>query len=208
MGCGVIGVFSLIFLFYTNSFLIRRRKKEFGLYNILGMGKGNLARILIWESVIVAVISLAGGLICGILFSKLAELCMANMLGGDISPVFAVDPQVVTQTLLLFAVIYLLILLNALRQIHLSNPVDLLRSDRVGEKPPKANWILALLGTLILAAAYYLALTIEDPVSALIWFFVAVVMVIIATYLLFVAEMCIRDRCRVSVGRFRERSTS
>ncbi len=187
MGCGVIGVFSLIFLFYTNSFLIRRRKKEFGLYNILGMGKGNLARILIWESVIVAVISLAGGLICGILFSKLAELCMANMLGGDISPVFAVDPQVVTQTLLLFAVIYLLILLNALRQIHLSNPVDLLRSDRVGEKPPKANWILALLGTLILAAAYYLALTIEDPVSALIWFFVAVVMVIIATYLLFVA---------------------
>ena len=187
LGCGVIGVFSLIFLFYTNSFLIRRRKKEFGLYNILGMGKGNLARILIWESLIVAAVSLAGGLVCGILFSKLAELVMANILGGTAGFALAVEPAVMLQTLTLFAVIFLLILLNSLRQIHLSKPVELLHSDRVGEKPPRANWILALLGALILACAYYLALSIEDPVSALIWFFVAVIMVIIATYLLFVA---------------------
>ena len=90
MGCGVIGLFSLIFLFYTNSFLIRRRKKEFGLYNILGMGKRNLARILIWESIIIAVISIIGGLICGILFSKVGELIMTQMLDGDISFSFTV----------------------------------------------------------------------------------------------------------------------
>lgn len=123
------------------------------------MGKGNLARILIWESLIVAAVSLAGGLVCGILFSKLAELVMANILGGAVGFALAVEPAVILQTLTLFAVIFLLILLNSLRQIHLSKPVELLHSDRVGEKPPKANWILALLGALILACAYYLALS-------------------------------------------------
>ncbi|MBC5787141.1 ABC transporter permease [Clostridium facile] len=187
MGCGVIGLFSLIFLFYTNSFLIRRRKKEFGLYNILGMGKRNLARILIWESIIIAVISIIGGLICGILFSKVGELIMTQMLDGDISFSFTVSFQSIWVTLIVFAGIFFLILLNSLRQIHLSNPIQLLRSDNVGEKPPKANWIVAFLGVILLAAAYYLALSIQDPISALMWFFVAVIMVIIATYLLFIA---------------------
>ena len=112
MGCGVIDVFALIFLFYTNSFLIRRRKKEFGLYNILGMGKWNLGRILIWESLIIYVISMAGGLLCGILFSKAAELCMTNILGGTVSFTFTVGFSSIAQTLTLFAAIFLLILLN------------------------------------------------------------------------------------------------
>ena len=173
LGSGVIFIFALIFLFYTNSFLIRRRKKEFGLYNILGMGKRNLAGILVWESVIIAALSYLGGLFCGILFSKLAELVMTRLLHGSVSFGFSVD--------------WSAILLNALRQIHVSNPVELLRSEAVGEKPPKSNWLLALLGVLILGGAYYLALTIEDPVAALVTFFLAVVMVIVATYLLFIA---------------------
>ncbi|HJD22840.1 MAG TPA: ABC transporter permease [Firmicutes bacterium] len=187
MGCGVIGVFSLIFLFYTNSFLMRRRKKEFGLYNILGMGKRHLALVLLCECLIVAGISLAGGLLCGILFSKLGELAMIRILDGSVSFSFTVDIRSITTTLALFGVIFLLILLNSLRQIHLANPIELLRSESVGEKPPKANWALALAGVLLLGAAYYLAVTIEDPVSALVWFFVAVVLVIVATYLLFTA---------------------
>lgn len=187
LGSGVIFIFALIFLFYTNSFLIRRRKKEFGLYNILGMGKRNLAGILVWESVIIAALSYLGGLFCGILFSKLAELVMTRLLHGSVSLGFSVDWSAILRTLGLFAIIHCLILLNALRQIHVSNPVELLRSEAVGEKPPKSNWLLALLGALILGGAYYLALTIEDPVAALVTFFLAVVMVIVATYLLFIA---------------------
>lgn len=187
LGRGVIAIFTLIFLFYTHSFLIRRRKKEFGLYNILGMGKRNLARILIWESFIIALIALSGGLLCGILFSKVAELCMAHMLGGRISFSFSIEMSGVMQTLILFSAVFLVILLYTLCQIRISKPVELLHSDTVGEKPPKGNWFLAVLGVGILAGAYYIAITIEEPITALFWFFIAVVMVIVATYLLFIA---------------------
>lgn len=187
LGTGVIGVFALIFLFYTNSFLMRRRKREFGLYNILGMGKGNLARVLLWECLIIAAVSLAGGLLAGIALSKVAELGMVNLLQGDVTFSLTLEPEAIVQTFLLFSVIFLLLLLNTLRQIRLTNPIALLHSENTGEKPPKANWIVALIGVALLSGAYYLAVTIENPVQTLIWFFVAVIMVIIASYLLFVA---------------------
>ena len=187
LGTWVVGFFALIFLFYTNSFLMRRRKKEFGLYNILGMGKRNLARILIWENLIIAFIAIAGGLVAGILFSKVAELGMVNILSADVSFSLTVDLRTIGLVLVLFSAIFLLIFLNSLRQIHLSKPIELLRSENVGEKPPRANWVLAVLGVLLLGGAYWLAVTIQDPVSALVWFFVAVLMVIAATYLLFIA---------------------
>lgn len=187
LGCGVLAVFSVIFLFYTNSFLIRRRKKEFGLYNILGMGKRNLFRVMLWETLLVAGTALGGGLICGILFSKLAELCMARMLAAVGSFVFTIEWEAVVKTVTLFAAIFLLILLNGIRQIHLSKPIELMSSEAVGEKPPKAKWLWAVLGALLLIGAYYLAVSIQEPLSAMLWFFVAVIMVIIATYLLFIA---------------------
>lgn len=187
MGRSVMGVFALIFLFYTNSFLTRGRKKEFGLYNILGMDKWNLARILVWESLIIAGISLAGGIGAGILFSKFAELGMVNILHGEVSFSLSLAPQAIVGTVKLFVVVFIFILLNTLRQIHLSNPIQLLHSENTGEKPPKANWLLALAGAVILGAAYDLAVSIEEPADAIMWFFVAVVMVIIATYLLFEA---------------------
>ena len=187
LGSGVIGVFSLIFLFYTHSFLIRRRKKEFGLYNILGMEKRNLVRVLLWESLLIALLSLALGLLAGIVFSKFAELGMVNILEGTATFSLTLAPEGILQTLTLFAVIFTLLLLNTLRQIHLTNPIELLHSESAGEKPPKANWILALCGIFILAGAYYLAFSIQEPVTAMLWFFVAAVLVIIATYLLFIA---------------------
>lgn len=186
-GSWVIGAFALIFLFYTNSFLIRRRKKEFGLYNILGMGKSNLARILLWENLIVAGISLITGLFFGVVLSKFGELGMVNLVNGDITFSLSLGPKAILRTLLLFAVIFLLLLLNALRQIHLTNPIELLHSENTGEKPPKANWVLALAGVVILGAAYFIAVTIEDPVEALAWFFAAVIMVIVSTYLIFIS---------------------
>lgn len=186
-GMGVIIVFSLLFLFYTNSFLNRRRKREFGLYNILGMGKWNLAKILVCESLMSAVLSMGGGLLGGITFSKFAELGMVNILGGKAAFSFTVGAAAILATLKWFSIIFLIILLQALWQIRGASPMELLHSENAGEKPPRANWLLALAGAGILAAAYYLAVSIENPVEALLWFFVAAVMVIVATYLLFIA---------------------
>lgn len=187
MGFGVMCVFSLLFLFYTNSFLIRRRKTEFGLYNILGMGKKNLALVLGIETLLIALITLAAGLFCGILFSKLAELGIVKILGGTADFSFHIDLQSIRDTLLLFVVIYTLLYLNTLRQLHLTNPIELLHSENTGEKPPKGNALVALFGAVLLIAAYVLAVSIEDPIAAMIWFFVAVIMVILATYLLFIS---------------------
>lgn len=187
MGFGILSVFSLLFLFYTNSFLIRRRKKEFGLYNILGMGKKNLSLVLLLENFFIGAFTIACGLFLGILFSKFSELAMVKILGGETEFTLYIGFSAISQTVILFCVIFLLLFLNSLRQLHLSNPVELLRSESAGEKPPKANWLVALLGLGILGAAYYLAVTISDPISAMLWFFVAAIMVIIATYLLFMA---------------------
>ncbi|MBP0965983.1 MAG: ABC transporter permease [Oscillospiraceae bacterium] len=187
MGCGVMIVFSAVFLFYTNSFIIRRRKTEFGLYNILGMDKRNISRILLWENLMIFVISMVVGISCGILFSKLAELVLTKMLGGGASYAFNAEPKSILHALVYYAVIFLLILINSLRQIHLANPIELMKSENSGEKPPKANYVLAVMGALILAAAYFMAVYIKEPLSALMAFFVAVIMVIGATYLLFIS---------------------
>ena len=187
LGAGVIGFFAVLFLFYTNSFLIRRRKKEFGLYNILGMGKRNIARVLFSETLILAAVSLVFGLILGVALSKLAELGLAFFVESDAGYNFTVYPTAMGYTVLLFVCIFLLLFFKSVGQVGLSNPVELLRSESVGEKPPKANWIFGVLGIVILAAAYYISVTIEQPVAALGWFFIAVLMVIAATYLLFIA---------------------
>lgn len=187
LGVWVIAVFAAIFLFYTNSFLIRRRKKEFGLYNILGMGKRNIGHILFWESIIEAVVSLIIGLGVGIALSKLAELGLINMIDGNISYNLSICVPAVTFTATLFAGIFVLILINNLFHIRLSNPMALLKSESAGEKPPKANWVFGIAGAVVLAAAYYIAVSIKNPLSALTWFFIAVIMVIAATYMLFVS---------------------
>lgn len=187
LGSWVIGAFSLLFLFYTNSFLMKRRKKEFGLYNILGMGKWNIGRILFWETIITVLISFVCGAVFGIALSKLAELCLVNVIRGDVDFSLTVSSDALISTLTLFSVIFLLIFLNDIRQIKFTNPAELLRSENAGEKPPKANWFLGIVGVLLLGGAYYIAITIEDPVSALVLVFVAVLMVIVGTYLVFIS---------------------
>lgn len=186
-GVYVIGFFAVIFLFYTNSFLVRRRKKEFGLYNILGMVKRNIARVMLWETLFIGAFSIAVGMALGVLFSKLAELVMVNIMSMDVTFGVTIDYKAIYYTVVLFAVIFFLILLNSLRQVHLSNPIALLHSENAVEKPPKANWFFAVLGVLILGCAYYLAVTIKDPVTTLAAFFFAVIMVIVATYLIFIS---------------------
>ncbi len=195
MGSWIIALFSLIFLFYTNSFLVRRRMKEFGLYNILGMGKRNIGRILFWETLISAAISLLCGLFLGVVLSKLAELGLVNIMRGDVGYRLLISKYAIATTVPVFCAIFALIFLFSLIRIGKTDAIALLRSESAGEKPPKANWFLGVLGVILLGGAYYIAVTIQDPVSALIWFFVAVGMVILATYLLFVAGSVLL--CRV-----------
>ena len=193
LGCYVIGTFSVIFLFYTNSFLIKKRKKELGLYNILGMGKKNIGLIIFWETVIIGVVAMLAGLAGGIIFSKLAELIAVNMLKGGIDYTFTISLKAISETAVLFTSIFVLVFLNSIRQVHTANPVELINSVNVGEKPPKSNWAVGLLGAVILAAAYYIAVTIKNPIATILWFFVAVIMVIVATNMLFISgsvQMC------------------
>ena len=187
LGAWVVALFAVIFLFYTNSFLMRRRQKEFGLYNMLGMGKNHLSLLLLWENGILFVISMVGGLLGGILLSKMAELFMLMLLGGEVTYTLRIDPDAFGDTWVIFIPVFALIFLKGLIQIRRSSAIALIKSETVGEKPPRANYLLGIFGILILAGAYYIALSIESPLIAMAWFFVAVCMVIVATYLLFIS---------------------
>lgn len=186
-GCVVIGLFALIFLFYTNSFLMKQRKKEFGLFHILGMEKHHLYRLIAWENLYAAIFTLAAGLLFGIALDKAMFLLVSRMVGGGIPLGFFLSPRAVVETMVLFLGIYTLIFLNALRQIKKANPIELLHAGNMGEKEPKAKWFMAILGLLCTGAGYYLAITTENPVTSLFLVFVAVILVVIGTYLLFTA---------------------
>ena len=187
LGTVVIAVFALIFLFYTHSFLIRRREREFGLYNVLGMGKGSIARILLWETAITYGLTTGTGLLLGVVLYKLAELGMVRLLRVPVTYTLTVSVSSLLAAAALFAVIHTLILLNSLRQLHGVSAVALLRSESVGEKPPRAQWVLTAAGVVLLGGAYALAVSIKEPLAAFLWFFAAVIMVILATYLLFIS---------------------
>ena len=187
MGVWVTAIFAVLFLFYTNSFLMKRRKKEFGLYNILGMEKKHLSRVMLYETVVIAAISLVGGVLAGILLSKLMILVLMKIFNLNQPIGFMVSTRAIGSSLQLFGVIFLLLFLNSLRQIHLAKPIELLRGGEVGEKEPKTNWITAILGLLCLGSGYYISLTIESPLMTLMLFFVAVVLVITGTYLVFIS---------------------
>ena len=180
---GVIIVFAVIFLFYTNSFLIKRRKKEIGVYNILGMGKRHIARMMAVETILTAGISILGGLVFGIIFGKLMYLLLLKILHNSVDMQFSVNGTAIVQTVILFAGIFLLTYLYNILQIQLVNPVELLHGGNQGEKEP----LLVIVGVAALGNGYWIALTTEAPLEALLKFFVAVVCVIIGTYALFIA---------------------
>ena len=149
------------------------------------MDKRNIRKIMLWESGIIATISILSGLGLGIILSKLAETGLLNILGLGVDYQLNIAMDSVSKTVLLYIGIYFCLLVNSILRVNCLNPLQLLQSNRVGEKPPKANWLFALIGIVLLGFAYYLAVSIETPLTALVWFFFAVIMVIIATYLLF-----------------------
>jgi len=186
-GIYVIGFFSVIFLFYTNSFLIKRRKKEFGLYNILGMEKKHISKVTFFETLYVGILSLGIGIPGGVLLSKLMFLLLLKIVDYQVQFGFEISFKALIATLVLFSGIFLISFLNTVRQVHLSKPIDLLKGGQVGEKEPKSSWLLAVIGAICLGIGYYIALTTKSPMTAMSMFFFAVIMVIIGTYALFIS---------------------
>ena len=187
LGSFVVTIFAVIFLFYTSSFLTKRRRKEFGLLNVLGMEKKHLAKMMFFETLFVGLFSAAVGLLLGVALSKLVLLFLLKLLDFDVAFGLTFSLKAALITLFIFAAIFLLILLNNIRLVHFASPVELLRGDKVGEREPKAKWLLVLIGVVTLGAGYLMAVTIQNPLEALMFFFVAVVLVIIGTYCLFTA---------------------
>jgi len=186
-GCIIVGIFAAIVLFYTNSFLMKRRKKELGLYNILGMEKRHIARVLFYETVFSGIGSIIAGLIAGILFSKLAFAILCRLLKFPVPLGFSVSLSSIVITALLFAGIFLLILVSNMFQIRLNNPIQLLQGGNVGQREPKSKILLAVIGVLALGGGYAIAVLTKSPLTAIFLFFIAVILVIIGTYCLFTA---------------------
>ncbi len=186
-GVWVAGLISVIIIFYTNSFLMKQRTRELGLYNVLGMEKKHIAKVITWEIAIVAIGGIAAGLIFGIIFSKLLFLVLINMIGLDPKFSFFVSPLAVVVTVLVFGVVFAAAVLQNLLKAARLKPVDLMRETNAGEREPKAKWLRAFLGVVALGIGYEIALTTDNPLQALGMFFVAVILVIIGTYYLFVA---------------------
>lgn len=187
LGSYIIGIFSVIFLFYTNNFLMRRRNKEIGLYNILGMGKRHIAKVLFFETIFTIIISLILGLSCGILFNRLVVMALEKIVDLPVVLETEVTLYPIITTVILFVIIFLLCLISNLAKISLSKPIELLHEQNAGEREPRTKWLLALIGFASIGGGYYIALTTESPLQALVLFFVAVVLVIIGTYCLFTA---------------------
>ena len=187
LGTWVIAIFSALFLFYPNSFLVRRRQREFGLYHVLGLGKRHIALLCAIETLLTAAIALATGLVIGIGLSFAVELGLRASIRAEVDFAFRVSGAVVAKTVLVYLAIFLLILLSTLVKVGRGTAVSLLRSESCGEKPPRANVLVAVLGAVLLVVAYGMAVSIREPLQAMLLFFVAVILVILGTYLLFIA---------------------
>lgn len=187
LGVWVIAAFAVVFLFYCSNFIIRQRNRELGLFSVLGMSRKNLSLLMLTENLLTAGASIAIGLLLGIALEKLAEAGMVRLIAEDVSYELRIDGIALLRTIAIFTAIYLLIMLWTMVKVWHTDPVHLLQSASEGEKTPKANWFLGLAGIVLLIWAYYMAATIQQPMEAILTFFRAVVMVIIATYLLFIA---------------------
>ena len=187
-GLFVIAIFAVIFLGYTNSFLMKRRRKELGLYNVLGMGKRNIARMLGMETVYTALIGIGGGILAGLLLQKLVTLLLCRIMafhGTGFS--FYVSREGILATIALFTLILLGNLLVNLIRVGRQSPMELMRSASAGEREPKSNWPMAILGILALGGGYAIAVFTNNAGMAFALYFPAVILVIIGTYALFTA---------------------
>lgn len=183
----VIVLFTVIFLFYTNSFLMKQRKREFGLFNILGLAKKDIAMVLFVELLICWGVSLVAGIGLGMILDKGMYLLIGRLMNIDLPLEFGISGAAVVQTVLYTGAVYVLLVVYGFFMVNVSSPIELLHAQAEGEKEPKNRWLLALGGLLCLGAGYGLALWVQNPMDAFVLFFLAVILVIVGTYLLFSA---------------------
>ena len=183
----VTAIFSAFFLFYTNNFLVKRRKKEWGLYNILGMEKKHIARISIWENLFVSLFSIISGLVIGIILSQLFVLVLNKILNLPPTLDFSITLDGLTITAILFAVIFTFILIKSVIVVYRAKPIELLYGSNVGEGEPRSNWFTAIIGIVTLLLGYSASLIKQDPMQLIGIFFLAALLVIIGTFCLFSA---------------------
>ncbi|MDE6851859.1 MAG: ABC transporter permease [Lachnospiraceae bacterium] len=187
LGIYIMAIFAVIFLFYTNSFLIKRRKREFGLFQILGMEKKHIAKVLFCESIMIFMIGILGGMALGILFQKFLLMLLLRIARFDVAIAFWIEARSLYAAFILFGVIFIVTYLFNVFQMAKTKTVDLLKGDHIGEREPKTKWIMAILGAASLGTGYVLALNVKNPLEALNMFFVAVLLVVVGTYFLFIA---------------------
>lgn len=186
-GVYVIGIFAVIFIFYTNSFLMKRRKRELGLYYILGLEKRHISVIMVWETLFLASSGIAGGILAGLLLDRLMFLAILKVFHYPVSVNYRIDPFAIRTTLLVFFAIFVLVMLYNIFSIQKSSAIELLQSQNTGEREPKTRWVIAVLGIVCMAAGYYLAVTTDNVMDALTKLFIAVLLVMAGTYCLFLA---------------------
>ena len=186
-GTYITGIFAVIFLFYTHSFIIKKRKKEFGLFNVLGLEKRHIGIMLTFETLYIGITSIALGLAFGFVLDRLMLLILARVLKSFYGIGFFISANAVVGTVILFVIIFSATLIWSYIKVKTVQPIELLKGSDTGEKEPKAKWITAILGTVSLIAGYCLALAARNGIQALEMFFIAVILVIIGTYLLFTA---------------------
>ncbi|WP_167954969.1 FtsX-like permease family protein [Anaerosporobacter faecicola] len=185
MGTFIISVFSVIFIFYANGFLMKRRKKEIALYGILGLERKHVGIVMFYESFLSALASIGGGMILGVVFGKLFFLFLMKITKIAEGSTFVINSSVFVKTFVFFIIVYFITLLWNQLQIRLSKPIELLKGEEVGQKEKRSTPFLAIIGLVCLGAGYYLALRVVNPLAALNDFFIAVLLVIAGTYYLF-----------------------
>ena len=189
MGVGVfvMALFSTIFLLYTSSFLMKQRTRELGLYNVLGMNRRHILRVIFWETLACAALSTALGLVLGMLLSKASSLAMLRLLGTQGDAGFFFSPEIPAMILPGVGAIYLLIFLRSALGLLRLHPVEMMQKAQAGEKPPRGNVFLALLGVALLVGGYAVALSVKTAIDAFTLFFYAVLLVMLGT------ELCFRS---------------
>jgi len=184
-GSWIVGIFAVAFILYINSFLMKRRTKEFGLFNVLGMDKPQIASVVFLETVLSFLIAVTGGVLFGTLFAKLVQLLLLRLIhyGGNLQMSLGLLP--VLRTIEIFGAIYFVAYLTTLKKIYLTKPIDLMSASNAGEQAPKANWLLAIIGFVLTGAGYWLAQYVKSPMEAFAAFFIAVALVMVGTFFLF-----------------------
>lgn len=184
-GCLIAALFAAVILLYANSFVMKRRQRELGLYNILGLEKRHIALVILWETLLCTAAVIAGGITAGILLSKLMLLAVLKIARLPVLFGFSVSPAGIRETAALFTVLMALTLARNLFQVCRSRPVELLHSRQAGEREPRAKRLLVFLGVLTLLGGYGLSFTVKNSVKALFFFIPAVALVMTGTYCLF-----------------------